>query len=335
MVGRQSAEPDRAIRVVVPEAEAELVGAILMDRLGPYAQEALPGVASAADGPTVVLTFYPETAGQPPVTVDEVVALLPSHVSGAAGTLVEAEEVARDWEEGWKDHFHPILIDGVRIRPPWEPPAAGEGLIDVVINPGMGFGTGLHPTTRGTLNLLQAGAESAPGSEPAESAPAGGGLAGATPGRRGRLVDAGTGSGVLSIAAAKLGWGPIVAFDNDPVALVAAAENLEVNGVDALVRLVETDVAGADIAWFDGVTVLANMTLDPVSSLLRKLGAGQGSPGAGGWRGPVRLVVSGILAGDQESELLQLAQTCGFVPGRRVYETEWVSLELLPVTGEK
>jgi ribosomal protein L11 methyltransferase len=309
MTGEQGVAADRAIRVTLPESEAEIVGAILMDRLGFFAQESIPGPPEDVGGLYVVLSFFPEVAGLSSATVEQVWALLLPEAAGLDGITVEVSEVARDWEEGWKEHFHPIVIGRVRIRPPWESRAAA-GFIDVVINPGLGFGTGLHPTTRGTLNLLQS--------------VVGGGA----------LVDAGTGSGILSIAAAKLGWAPIVAFDNDPVALLAAGENTEENGVAAVVQLEEADVAGADRRWFDRATVLANMTLDPVSALLRKLAAdaadagSEGSPAAR--RGPTRLVVSGILAGDQERRLLQLAETCGFVPGRLVYETEWVSLELFP-----
>jgi ribosomal protein L11 methyltransferase len=322
MSAKQGAGSDRAVRVTLPEAEAEIVGAVLMDRLGPFAQESIPISPNDTASPRVILTFYPEVSGLSPATAEEVWALLPSEAAGPGGVAVEVSEVARGWEEGWKEHFHPIVIGRVRIRPPWESPDAAAGLIDVVINPGLGFGTGLHPTTRGTLNLLQSEMSVDAVGKPGSS--------------RGPLVDAGTGSGILSIAAAKLGWASIVAFDNDPVALIAAAENTEENGVADVVQLRETDIAGADPEWFHQATVLANMTLDPVSALLRKLAAdaaavvADGSQGGLAKRRPLRLVVSGILAGDQEHQLLQLAQTCGFVPGRLVYETEWVSLELLP-----
>src|SRR5665647_558251 len=176
MTAQQGAGPDRAIRVTLPEAEAEMVGAILMDRLGPFAQESIAGSASDSGGPRVVLTFFPEVAGLPPATVGQVWALLPPEAAGRGLTAVDVSEVARDWEEGWKEHFHPVIIGRVRIRPPWESPDAAAGLIDVVINPGLGFGTGLHPTTRGTLNLLQTALSPA--------------------GARGPLVDAGTGSGI-------------------------------------------------------------------------------------------------------------------------------------------
>ena len=260
---------------------------------------------------------------------------------------LETRSVSRDWVEGWRAHFRPIVIGAVRIRPPWEPEPGedlGEGLVDVVINPGLGFGTGLHPTTRGVLQLLQ-------GEEGDGAAPLGG-QPRSRP--RGPLVDAGTGSGVLAIAAAKLGWGPILAFDDDAAALVSTRENIVANGVQDVVEVHEIGVADAPGGWFEGATVVANMTLEPVSVLLRRLGVRAARSGSGlgdtDARGvgrapspgtdagapqpesgcPTRLVVSGILAGAQQRELLRTARQSGFVPGGRVSEDEWVSLELLP-----
>ena len=194
--------------------------------------------------------------------------------------------------------------------------------MEVVINPGLGFGTGLHPTTRGTLRLLQEGTRRAAGSA---AEPAARSQAGCVAGR-GSLVDVGTGSGILAIAAAKLGWAPVVALDNDPVALVSARENAAANGVQDDVEIHEVDAVGADERWFAEATVLANMTLEPVSLLVRRL--------AGGAARPRRLVVSGILAGSQEERLIFTARESGFTPGARVYEEEWVSLELLPEPAE-
>jgi len=308
---------DRALRVTLPESLSEVAGAVLMDLLGPFEVEGGP-VSGGAER-CVTLVFYP-TAGTVPDKTELLAALPPGSVD-PADVAVETREVSRDWVEGWRDHFRPIEIGRVRIRPPWEP--AG-GAVDVVINPGLGFGTGLHPTTRGTLQLLQLRKS------------------------HGSVVDAGTGSSILAVAAAKLGWRPIEAFDNDPLALLSARENVEANGVQCVVRIHETDVSGAPDAWFAGATVLANMTLEPVVALVRKLAAAAATvPGAVVAAGvadngiaaaggadvadpPRRLVVSGILSGAQECELLQVARECGFAPGRRMYEAEWVSLELMP-----
>lgn len=330
---------DRALAVIVPQAYAEQVGAVLMEAFGSFQEVPLPA-SHAADGEAdarVRLVFYPDTAGErsggrlveidksvdareagETVDADEVVrfpscqdvlALLPEEMRGPGVVEVETAEVERDWVDGWKDHFQPILIGGVRVRPPWEPAletsvdGSAEGPVEVVINPGLGFGTGLHPTTRGTLRLLQ---DEPPG---------------------GPLVDVGTGSGVLAIAAAKSGWAPVVAFDNDPVALISARENVEANGVATVVTVLQAGVEELMPEWSREATVLANMTLEPVLTLLGRLKA------AGPQGRPRRLVVSGILAGAQERQLLRAATEAGFIPGRRVYETEWVSLVLVPAAS--
>jgi ribosomal protein L11 methyltransferase len=317
---------DLSVRVSVPETLAEQAGAILMDVLGPFEEERPADVGRLHEAPPgqdwrAVLVFYPSTAA--PSTREELLPLLPVAFAQPGALLVETGSVSRDWVEGWRDHFRPIVIGVVRIRPPWEPPLAGagaealpsSGLFDVVINPGLGFGTGLHPTTRGTLMLLQEGLREA---APAEgwAAPDGsqGGLGG--------LVDVGTGSGILAIAAAKLGWFPVVALDNDPVALVSTRENVAENGVQGKVEIHEANTDSAHEAWFADATVLANMTLEPVSLLLRRLATTAARPR--------RLVVSGILAGSQEEQIMLAAHDTGFAPGRRLYEEEWVSLELLP-----
>ena len=343
-------EADLALRVFVAKPCAETVGAVLMDLLGPFQEEVADwgagdecGRDPGGAGDSVALLFYPEILEAP--SDEAVLAALPGALRTAGKVRLEWGAIPRDWVEGWKDHFRPSVIGGVRIRPPWEPepggaaadaagpkatpeaPAAPDGtaLVDVVINPGLGFGTGLHPTTRSTLELLQEVA-------PAEAGPEGSqGTGSRRPGSRGPLVDAGTGSGILSIAAAKLGWGPVVAFDNDPVALLSARDNVETNGVDGLVQVHEVEVAAAPPPWFPDATVLANMTLEPVLSLLRRLSANAGpETEAAMLGGPRRLVVSGILAGAEELDLLSEAGECGFAPGRRRYEAEWVSMELLP-----
>ena len=246
---------------------------------------------------------------------------------------LETRAVSREWVEGWKAHFRPIIVGDVRIRPPWEPAlgfrakdgktAGGPGKpppVDVVINPGLGFGTGLHPTTRGTLALLQR-EQAARGPRVALLGP---------------LVDSGTGSGILAIAAAKLGWGPIFAFDNDPEALKSARENIEANGVSAIVELHRAEVREASPFWFAGATVLANMTLETALVLVRRLAREARSlKGMVASEWPARLVVSGILAGEQEQELLAVAGENGFVPVGRVSEGEWASVELFPTRADQ
>lgn len=130
------------------------------------------------------------------------------------GELATKEVHEQDWAEAWKAHFHTHRV-GHRfvIRPPWQPfsPAPNDVVID--LDPGMAFGTGLHPTTQMCLRAVEREV-----------------WAGA------RVLDVGTGSGILSIAAAKLG-ARVVALDTDPVAVRVATENVTVNDVAPFVQV--------------------------------------------------------------------------------------------------
>lgn len=135
-------------------------------------------------------------------------------IEAAAGDgLVEvvATEVPDDWADRWQDFHKPLLVGGrIWLRPSWEAPR--EGTIDVVVDPGRAFGTGAHPTTRLCLELLL---------ELADAGEA-----------HGALTDLGTGSGVLAIAAAKLGWAPVGGYDHEGPAIEAASANAAANGVE-------------------------------------------------------------------------------------------------------
>jgi ribosomal protein L11 methyltransferase len=127
---------------------------------------------------------------------------------GGVRVQVAGDEVPDDWRERWKRFHGPVLIGGkLYVRPPWEEPPIRPGVIDLAIDPGQAFGTGSHPTTRMSLELLL---DLDPG---------------------GSFVDLGCGSGVLAIAAAKLGFSPVTAVDSDRGAVEATARNARDNGV--------------------------------------------------------------------------------------------------------
>jgi ribosomal protein L11 methyltransferase len=134
---------------------------------------------------------------------------LPALEAATGRGLVEvtATEVPDDWADRWQDFHEPLLVgDRLWVRPSWEGPR--EGTVDVVVDPGQAFGTGAHPTTRMCLELLVELADAGEADGP--------------------LADWGTGSGVLAIAAAKLGFAPIVACDHERAALQAAGANAAV-----------------------------------------------------------------------------------------------------------
>ncbi len=176
-------------------------------------------------------------------------------VVGEGRIEVTSTEIPDDWADRWRDFHKPLLIgDRLWLRPSWEDPR--EGAIDVVVDPGQAFGTGAHPTTRLCLELLL---------ELAAAGEAGG-----------PLTDLGTGSGVLAIAAAKLGWSPIAAYDHEPPALEAAAVNANANGVQLTLERINLRERLPELA----LTVVANMT----SPILRAV-AGQMAAGGGGQGG--------------------------------------------------
>jgi ribosomal protein L11 methyltransferase len=155
-----------------------------------------------------------------------------------------ASPVADGWEERWRAFHRPVQVAGLWLGPPWETPP--DGVPAVVIDPGRAFGTGAHPTTRLCVELLA-------------SLP-----------RRGSLLDAGCGSGVLSIAAARLGFAPVVAVDVDPLVVAATEANAAANGVEVDVRVLDV---GATVAPPADV-VVANIELRVVERLLARVRAG-------------------------------------------------------------
>jgi ribosomal protein L11 methyltransferase len=220
---------------------------------------------------------------------------LPEGDAEVAGVVVRVtgEEVAEDWEERWKRFHAPVLVGGrVWVRPPWDEPASRPGVIDLVIDPGQAFGTGAHPTTRLCLELLL---DLEPG---------------------GALADLGCGSGVLAIAAAKLGFSPVAALDSDRWAVEATLQNAAANAVE-LERVERFDLR-AQAPPSAGV-ITANL-MRPL--LLRVADLIEEAPGA--------LVASGLL--DHEADELAAAFD-GLRETRRLSDKGWTALLLEKAAG--
>ena len=213
-----------------------------------------------------------------------------------------ATEIPDDWADRWRDFHHAISIGDGRlvVRPSWELPSSGgrartrgdaeAPAIDVVVDPGQAFGTGAHASTRMCLELLLELAET--------------GLAG------GPLVDLGTGSGVLALAAAKLGWKPVLGCDSEAAAIAAARRNAEINGVE--LELERLDLREQAPPW--APTMVANLTrplLAAVASRLAEL--------------PRRLVCSGLLRVEVESVRATLA-AAGLETVAERSRGEWAAL---------
>jgi ribosomal protein L11 methyltransferase len=154
-------------------------------------------------------------------------------LAGSTLVAITREPVPDGWERAWHDHLERVVVGSIAVRPPW---IAGRD-DDLVIEPGLSFGAAAHPTTRLCLALLQ---ELAPGP----------------------LADWGCGSGVLAIAAARLGFGPVVGVELDPAAASVARSNARANGVDVEIRVGDV-TRSAPLA----ATVVANLTLPLLTSV--------------------------------------------------------------------
>lgn len=191
-----------------------------------------------------------------------------------AFSSVRTTIVEPGWEERWRQFHSGVKVAGLWIGPPWEGPLADVPA--VVVEPGGAFGTGGHPTTRACVELL------------------------ARTGR-GSLLDAGCGSGVLSLAALRLGFAPITAVDVDQAAVEATRANAARNGVVLDVRLL--DVLREDLPTAD--LVVANLELAGVSALLGRWGGREAitsgylaheQPGTPRWSSEERVELDGWAA---------------------------------------
>ena len=219
---------------------------------------------------------------------------VPELRAAAGEGLVEisATEIPDDWADRWRDFHEPVSIAGGRIvvRPSWEAAPSDESLVDIVVDPGQAFGTGAHATTRMCLELLLELADTGEASGP--------------------LADLGTGSGVLAIAAAKLGFAPVSGCDSEPAALDAAAHNAASNGVDIeLLRLNlrEQEPPPAPV-------LVANLTAPLLTGIASRLPVP-----------PRRMVCSGLLSSEVGAVRAALRAGGLEVVGERS-RGEWVAL---------
>jgi len=209
-----------------------------------------------------------------------------------------------EWEAAWKQGFGPVYTSGkIVVAPPWNRPAFDPAHVLVLIDPGMAFGIGTHPTTRMCLEMLERRV------------------------RPGHFVaDVGTGSGILAIAAAKLG-ASVVAWDADPLAVEAARSNLRLNGPGLQVEIFLHTSGQPGPAGDEAVrpamgrcdVVVANIAAD-ILVALQKLVCTLLKPSG-------EAVLSGIIL-SKEERVTQVYSDAGFVLSVRQQDGEWVALSL-------
>lgn len=282
-----------ALRVRREQAELVLAELLELAPAGVEEREPQPGVVEYA--------IY-GAPGEIPV--------LPDLRAAAGEALVEisTSELPDDWSERWKSFHEPITIPSpavgrvpaLHVRPPWEDSHQDPSghTSEIVIDPGQAFGTGAHATTHMCLELLLE-------------------LASTSPVHTG-LLDLGTGSGVLAIAAAKLGFTPVLALDNDPLSVTAAIENAAVN--KATIEVERFDLRSQ--AWpseklCDTPLILANLLRPLLLDLARSI-----------TDQPAHLIASGLLRTEANEVMGAFAESLGLRQRRRLERGEWAALWL-------
>ena len=265
------------LAIRVDRAHAETVLAELLE-LAPG------GLEEREDGDAIEYVIY-GAPGEIPALPDV------RAVAGGALVDVSTSEVPDDWSERWKAYHRPVDVSWrfrrLRVRPPWERPL--EDGLDVVIDPGQAFGTGAHHTTRLCLELLL------------ELDP------------DGALADWGCGSGVLAIAAARLGWDPVLACDWEAASVEATRENAAVNGVPGI-AVERLDLRRDEGPW--APVVVANL----IRPLLLDVAGLMTRP-------PRTLIVSGLLR-EEAAEVGEAFARCGLRETARRDGGEWSALRL-------
>jgi ribosomal protein L11 methyltransferase len=251
-----------------------------------------------ADRDLAVIEYFNTSRSEAEHRLAAMIAFLEPLRNGDPLTGSVRELPAVDWAEAWKKFFHTEKVsDRIWIKPSWEPCKAGPGEIIVELDPGMSFGTGQHGTTRGCLQMLDRLA---------------------TPGAALRLADIGCGSGILAIAAARLGYRNIVAVDNDPDAVRIATENAGLNGVAERIHFLTGDCASLGLRGSHDIVVaniLATVLIDHAAELAGVL---SDSPSA-------RLVLSGILNPQADSVRAAYA-ALGFATEEILQRGDWTTL---------
>ena len=240
-----------------------------------------------------ITAYFPETVDISAITDDLSLLNTLLEKSGQVRGLFFSRALIpeQDWNESWKKGFLPIDVgERFTILPPWE--KMHDGRINLVIDPGMAFGTGHHETTRSCLVLMEKYADA---------------------GAKERFLDLGTGTGLLAIAASKLGFRSVIAVDTDPLSIEATHKNVELN------QVTNVDIREGSVVKAPGMfdCIAANI----ISGVLVQLASALASylkPGG-------IAVLSGILRG-QENEVIEAITQVGLRLLEQYQDGKWVSL---------
>jgi len=280
-----------ALHIEMGEEAVELVQALL-DTTGPMGLEIRdhtlkppPGAPPLPHGKVALHAYY-----ESDLEADDALRQVLREFPDASAHCAPVEQ--EDWAETWKKHVKPTRVGRLWVGPSWELPNAGEAPIHIVIDPGMAFGTGDHPTTSLCLGALDRALEMHPGSS---------------------VLDVGTGSGVLAIAARLLGAGKVLGNDIDPHAVRIARENAELNRAGDIDL---TDKPGERIEGSYDI-VVANRFANVLCQLAPRLAARTAADGV--------LLLSGVLS-PQTHEVVEAFEAENMRLVDKQTSGEWVLL---------
>jgi ribosomal protein L11 methyltransferase len=298
---QQSRESQRVIKLSI-EADAQLADTLSDHLVGMY-EAAVEFVVDQQGVNTVVHGFLQMTAYS-----DEKRMILEQQVAAYAQELADIFQVAQplvrsevvvdqDWSQKWKEHFKPFeIIPHLMIAPSWEPCEPPVGSRVIVMDPGMAFGTGHHATTRLCLQMLQEMVLKNPGCN---------------------VLDVGTGTGILGMAASLFGASEVMGIDNDQDAVTAARENVRKNHLEEKVNISGRNLGEIEQRY---QLVIANIVHDVLAALAEDL-ARVTKPGG-------TLLLSGLIHGEQTESIAHCFQAKGFTLVEQRREREWGALRL-------
>jgi ribosomal protein L11 methyltransferase len=260
--------------------ETGAMGLEVRDREAPP----MPGVRGPNPGEAILIAYFEETD-----TAEAARAQVAESFPDAR--LLLEEKPQQDWSNEWKALIKSVQVGRLWVGPPWEADAAPKDKVRLVIEPKMAFGTGDHPTTSLCLAAIDA-------------------YMGAHPGAS--VLDVGTGTGVLAIAAKKLGASRVVGTDNDPTSVELAHENAAVNGTP------ELELSGKELTQVQGTfdLVVANILANTLIALAPLIAP----------KVKDRLVLAGVLA-PQKAEVEAAYRAQGLIPEAGAAQGEWVRLD--------
>lgn len=302
--------PDRVWYQLSVDVDSEAVEAVteLFGRYGfnegvaieePYVQDQDgDNLGIDTDKPFTVHTYVAEEDFKPEIIEELRQALyFLGQLRGVSDVRVTSLQ-EQDWANAWKEHFQVHRIgDRVVIRPPWREYEPKDDDVVIVLDPGMAFGTGLHPSTR--LSMLGTEEVVKPGDT---------------------VLDVGTGSGILAIAAVKLGAVKADTVDVETVAVKATAENAEANGLGDQIKVELGSVGEGEPFWGEQYdVVLANIIARVLIELSETIVA-HTKPGG-------KIVLAGIIE-SREQDVIDAFQAAGATVINRRFAEDWVSLVL-------